>query len=84
LDLLWDFDAEAGKRCLALVVDVIDAAEGCALVVTIFVGRVVLSRGELDTHRLGGGIALYLNTSLVFAASYIRLLFATRGRPNAY
>lgn len=45
----------------------------CAALVTLFVGRAVLSRGEVDTHRVAGGVAVYLNISLAFAASYIFL-----------
>lgn len=44
-----------------------------AALVTLFVGRAVFSRGEVDMHRIAGGIALYLNVSLAFAASYVFL-----------
>ena len=42
----------------------------CAALMAIFVGRAVFARGVVDAHRIAGAIALYLNVSLAFAATY--------------
>lgn len=46
---------------------------GCAILIVIFLGQAIFSRGEVDVHRVAGGIALYLNLGFAFASGYVFL-----------